>query len=153
MIYDDIGLLKSGFGRSEFSAERDLKAFDHLLSLAEDLHSKREMLRKQFLVGSGAATTAILVSVAAFASYPFNISFNKPELLSTPIAMVLASVAVFAYLLIAFLTAYYIKTRRRQTRAIEEVMSIIHEVLQSAEVEMSPLEVAQIRIRLSMMDN
>lgn len=143
--------------RSNTAVERDHKAFTSLLDLAEEVHARRESLRKQFFVGAGAGVMAIVASGAAIAGYSRityigeNLSFF--ELFSSPLSMVFLTVIVFAYLLISLLYYQFRRQMRRETRALEEVMSVIHEVLQSSEVEMSPLEIAQVKIRLSRMDN
>lgn len=148
---------KAVTARSEVEVERDHKAFSALLDLAEEVHVRREDLRKQFLLGAGAGVSAILAASAAIAGYVRTIDTGEyltfREVLTSPLSMVLSTVILFAYFVIILLYSRYRRQMKRETRALHEVMSVVHEVLQSSELSMSPLEKAQVKIRLSRMDN
>lgn len=143
--------------RSDVEVERDHRAFSALLNLAEEVHERRVNLRKQFLLGAGAGVSAILAAAAAIAGYSRVIDAGEyltfRELFTLPLSMVLSTVILFAYFVIALLHSQYRRQMKRETRALHEVMSVVHEVLQSSELSMSPLEKAQVKIRLSRMDN
>lgn len=144
--------------RPDINIERDLKAFTGLLDLAEEVHARRENIRKQFFLAMGGGAAGILGAAAAMASFSRVIDFDgeylsAPEFFTSPLALVLSTVIIVAYVGVMFLYIQYRKQMRRETRALEEVMSVIHEVLQSSEMHMSPLEIAQVKIRLSRMDN
>lgn len=157
MSEERIGSLEAIAARSEVEVERDHRAFSALLDLAEEVHERREKIRKQFLLGVGAGLSAILAASAAIAGYSRIINEGEylsfQELLTSPLSMVLSTVIVFAYFVIVLLYSQYRRQMTRETRALHEVMSVVHEVLQSSEVSMSPLEIAQVKIRLSRMDN
>lgn len=137
--------------------ERDSKAFNSLLDLAENVHAHRESLRKQFFLAAAAGAGGILASAAAIASSSLFISSGEylsfNEVLRSPLNLVFLSVGIVSYVVVTFGYIQYKRQMRRENRALHEVMSIIHEVLQSSEVNMSPLEIAEIKIRLSRMDN
>lgn len=138
--------------RAESSeVERDLKAFTGLLDLAEEVYSRREVIRRQAFVSIGSSLAAILVTGAAIASFMSNMSAG--EFQNSPLFIVLASVIFAAYAGGIFLFSQARKQLRRETKAFEEVMSVVHEVLETSKAHMSPLEIAQIKIRLSRIDN
>lgn len=143
--------------RSDREVARDLKAFSGLLDLAEEVHARRENIRKHLFLAMGAGFATILGAAASMASFARIIDsgeyLSTREFFSSPLTLVFLSVIIMAYFATSFLYLQYRRQMRRETRALEEVMSVIHEVLQSSEMQMSPLEIAQVRIRLSRMDN
>jgi hypothetical protein len=144
-------------GRTKREIDRDIEAFSGLLELAEKLHSRLEKIRMQLSLVLGGAAATILIAAGSMASFSRSLFLGEDyslfRLIETPINLVLASIILVAYLGSAFLTVYLRLQMRRESRALKEVMGIVHEVLRTSEVSFSPLENTQIRIRLSRLDN
>lgn len=140
-----------GYSESASFRVRDRKAFSELIFLAEKVQAQRDALRRQLQMiigGSG----FIVVSTMAVISTVYD--FSSPSFfLSTPAGVLGAFIIIAAY--VGAMYAYMQMSRRlrRENRAFDEVMSVVHEVFEGLKGELSPLELAETRIRLSRLDN
>ena len=136
-------------------SERDRKAFGELIDLAERVQAERDSLRRQiyYLIGF----VVFLAIVAVFTTFAIFEVTSVDRLLNTasgPSAIVVAVIEIgVSYA--AGATIYYLFAGRlrRESRALQEVMDIVHELHEGLKEELSPLEIAEIRIRLSRLDN
>ena len=66
----------------------------------------------------------------------------------SPLLIVLIVVISAAYLGGMLFYHRYRKQKHRETRAFEEVMSMVHEVFEASKIHMSALELAEAKIRI-----
>ena len=140
------------------TVDRDLEAFSDLLKLAEEVHACRESIRRQNFLAMSVSFAIIYGAVGAMAIFAYYIYAGDYQSVrdfwSTPMVLyLLFAILLLAYFGFAFLFIRYQKQMKRETQVLKNVMSVVHEVLQSSEKNMSPLEIAQVMIRLSRLDN
>ena len=130
--------------------DRDRKAFSELLSLAEKVQSEKDSLQRQMYFSIGAGLFTMLTIFSVLASF-LDIT-NLDRLFSSPAGALSVSVLASAYVAFNYFFIQYSRRLRRERKAFEEVMNLVHEVFNGAKDEMSPLEVAEVKIRLSRLD-
>lgn len=138
--------------------DRDRKAFADLVTLAEKVQAQRDVLRRQMQVslGGGAfiflAAMSIILTVS-IGRYPLGGASMLDFLLTSPAGIMAMLFALAAYVGTTFVYMQMSRRLRRENRAFEEVMSVVHEVFEGLKSDLSPLELAETRIRLSRLDN
>lgn len=133
-------------------ASRNARAFSELLDLAEDVYFRREEYRRRLILFICVLATVIAVLLLSISAVIFQVgdlfgSLKMPIILSMAITvMMLYIFGIYQFYLLQ-------KNIKRETSAFEQVMTIVHEILSASIGEFSVLEEAQIRIRLSRLDN
>ena len=139
------------------TVKRDLKAFSKLVNLAEEVQACRERIRRRLFFAMSVCGGLIFVAAIAMVNYVDSIDpreySSTMEFLSAPLVVGFFSVILALYFAFIWLFHEYRRQTTREARALSTIMSVVHEVLQSSEMHMSPLEIAQVKIRLSRLDN
>ncbi|MEO0701876.1 MAG: hypothetical protein AAFY80_07045 [Pseudomonadota bacterium] len=138
--------------------DRDRKAFSELVSLAEKVQTQRDVLRRQMQFSLGAGLFIMLAAMAVFTTLVFDRSAPSDAtisgfLLTTPAGAMTIVFAVASYVGTTLVFMQMSRRLRRENRAFAEVMNVVHEVFEGLKEELSPLELAETRIRLSRLDN
>ena len=138
-------------GSDELLSERDRKAFGELIDLAERTLAESDGLLRQIYFSIGGiiflTIAAIAVIIATFGDT------SSDELLDTTGAVLLLIAIAASYVAGAAIYFPLARRLRRESKAFREVMDIVHELHEGLKEELSPLERAEIRIRLSRLDN
>lgn len=132
-------------------AERDRKAFGELVDLAERVQTERDSLRRQIYLSIGGVAFLAITAVSVLFTV-FEVT-SIEGILSTSsglLAAITIGASYFAGMIVYVQSASRL---RRESKAFQEVMDIVHEVHEGLKEELSPLELAEIRIRLSRLDN
>ena len=132
-------------------AERDRKAFGELIDLAERVQAERDSLRRQmyFSIG-GFAFLTIAAGSLLFTIFDIT-SIDRP--LSTAGGLLAAITTVGSYAAGSAMYILLARRLKRESKAFREVMDIVHELYGGLRKNLSPLELAEIRVRLSRLDN
>lgn len=147
---DDEAPVEKGVESIPYS-DRDRKAFVDLIELAEQVQNRIGTINRQILLLFASIVAIVLGFVApVYFLYAQN---SERTVLESPATFLFIAVLIVAYCGGLFLYASYSRQLKRERRAFREVMSIVHEVFESAKSDLSALEIAEIKIRLSRLDN
>ncbi len=136
--------------KSEFS-ERDRNALNKLLDLAEVVQRTHYTLRRRIMMFTG-ATATLAIGVLTYITSGSR-SSSVLEIMAIPVNGALLSLLFAAYV---GGVVWYLSMRRqtrREEAAFKEVMGIVHEVFEGTKPDLSALEIAEIKIRLSRLDH
>ena len=132
-------------------AERDRKAFGELIDLAERVQAERDNLRRQIYFSIGGVSFLAIAAVSALVTI-FELS-SLDRFLNTAGGLLAVITIGASYAAGAAIYFHSASRLRRESKAFREVMDIVHELHESLKEELSPLELAELRIRLSRLDN
>lgn len=131
--------------------DRDRKAFSELIELAEKVQSERDSLKRQIYVAFGGIGFIAISAVAVLLTV---YDFSSPRsFLETPAGLLAAMVILSAYAASMLFYLQASRRLRRENKAFTEVMDVVHEVYEGLKGDLSALELAETRIRLSRLDN
>jgi len=138
---------KSNSASQTFLSDRDRKALSELIELAERVQYERYKITRQIFINAFALIgITLILSLLAL-----NTSFSN----TLDVLFGIQSDALFLLVVamgsIAFLALLYIGRRllARETIAFSEVMAVVYEVFEGVKNKLSPLELAEIRLRIS----
>ena len=133
-----------------YDSARDRKAFGDLVSLAEKSQMTADTLKRKILLSY---VTLLFVSTAAL-FYIIAVYDRLPFDLLKPVPFILSALLVTAMHGGVFIVIRGYQVRlRREYNAFKKSISLAHEVFQGAKKNLSVLEAAEIKIRLSRLDN
>ncbi|CAN7332399.1 hypothetical protein LJR090_002516 [Bosea sp. LjRoot90] len=138
--------------KTEEQKARDRRAYSDLIGLAEAVQNQRAKLRRQFINIAGLCF--LFSIIAAVSSIVVVVTIQGVANVSAGFFAAIAGLFI-AVNYAAFGMSYLVYRRldRRELSAFREVMAITHEVLESMKSDLSPLEMAEVRIRLLRLDN
>ena len=130
---------------------RDREAFGDLLNLAEKSQQSKEALERahMILLGLGVIISLVLivwiVITIMMGLFPNYSSFIGVLTMVAPLSLAVSVITIGDFI--------YKRKLRRENKAFEEVISLVHETFEATKDEFSTLEIAETRIRLSRLDN
>lgn len=135
----------------DVDSERRRNEIDELLTMAEELQDKIERSTQQFLTTSLSFIIALALALITFGFVLFTVSSS---LYKISIAGAMAVFVLIAALIVTRTQSRFQLQQRRDRRALEEVLSILHEVepIFRAAGDWSRLDEARLKIRLSRFD-
>jgi len=140
---------------TRLKSDRDRKAFGDLITLAESVHSHREHLR---LARLSSLFRWVFIGALCAGGVILGLQFLR-QLTSVELGLsyMFAAGLVIGYLVIFFgvtlSSSGYRRKIGRENKAFDEVMGIVQEVYEGTKPSLSALEVAEVSIRLSRLDN
>ncbi|MBU2868947.1 hypothetical protein [Pacificibacter marinus] len=141
---------------TDILSERDRKAYLDLLELAEKVQAEKELAKRQFFLSLFGVTFGVLGILAIVFTY-FGSSvvgeFTFENILRSPAGALGLVAAMAGYFLGSYLTMLSMKKIRRERKAFEEVMGLVHEVYEATKSDLSAVEKAEVKIRFSRLDN
>jgi hypothetical protein len=128
-----------------FEGTRDRQAFSELISLAEEIQRRRESLQQRLAVS--------IAAIVGFAAVAASFGFSFFGFYGVNWYYLLVTIAIVSYAALSYFSYVYLRQMRREKRAFSEVMTVVHELVAGLRSDLSPLEFAQIQVRLSRLDN
>jgi hypothetical protein len=137
-----------GISQPSLSTDRRRSELDELLTMAEELQDAIERSTQQFLTTTMSALLVFVLGFITFGVVAFTVA-NTIYRLSLGLIIAL-SVLVGAFLVTRIQTRFKLQ-QQRDRRALQELLSIVHEVapIFKTAADWSPLDEARLRIRLS----